>query len=144
MGQHNHCVEGALAAARAAVGEVHVPALGSINQRETTLTWDHATGRLLHNAIVWHDTRTAASCCSVASDCGAMCAHVPSRCGTVSAWGLPVLLTTRCNQLARLPAAPPYRLEAHNAEYGPPAVQDNFRPVTSLPVSTDFNAYTWR
>ena len=34
-------------------------AIGITNQRETTVAWDIATGRPLHNAIVWQDTRTA-------------------------------------------------------------------------------------
>src|SRR5207253_2570465 len=30
--------------------------------RETTVVWDRATGRAIHNAIVWQDRRTAAIC----------------------------------------------------------------------------------
>ena len=41
---------------------MQVVAVGITNQRETTLVWDRATGRPLHNAIVWLDTRTAALC----------------------------------------------------------------------------------
>ena len=33
--------------------------IGITNQRETTVAWDISTGRPLHNAIVWQDTRTA-------------------------------------------------------------------------------------
>ena len=33
-------------------------ALGIANQRETTLLWDRHTGKPLHNAISWQDTRT--------------------------------------------------------------------------------------
>jgi serine protease AprX len=33
-------------------------AVGITNQRETTFVWDRRTGRPLHNAIVWQDTRT--------------------------------------------------------------------------------------
>jgi glycerol kinase len=32
--------------------------LGITNQRETTVVWNRRTGRPLHNAIVWQDTRT--------------------------------------------------------------------------------------
>jgi glycerol kinase len=32
-------------------------AVGITNQRETTLLWDRRTGRPLHNALVWQDTR---------------------------------------------------------------------------------------
>jgi glycerol kinase len=35
-----------------------VAALGITNQRETTVLWDRKTGRPLHNAINWQDTRT--------------------------------------------------------------------------------------
>src|SRR5262245_49935160 len=37
-------------------------AIGITNQRETTLLWDRATGRPVHNAIVWQDRRTADLC----------------------------------------------------------------------------------
>jgi glycerol kinase len=33
-------------------------AIGITNQRETTLVWDRATGKPVHNAIVWQDART--------------------------------------------------------------------------------------
>ena len=33
-------------------------AIGITNQRETTVAWDRRTGRPIHNAIVWQDTRT--------------------------------------------------------------------------------------
>lgn len=36
-----------------------IAAIGITNQRETTLIWDRATGRPLHNAIVWQCRRTA-------------------------------------------------------------------------------------
>src|SRR5579863_9198085 len=39
-----------------------VAAIGITNQRETTLVWDRATGKPIHNAIVWQDRRTAAFC----------------------------------------------------------------------------------
>jgi glycerol kinase len=32
--------------------------VGIANQRETTLLWDRKTGKPLHNALVWQDTRT--------------------------------------------------------------------------------------
>jgi glycerol kinase len=46
---------------REAVGEAgadRLAAIGITNQRETTLVWDRATGRPVHPAIVWQDTRT--------------------------------------------------------------------------------------
>ena len=39
-----------------------IAAIGITNQRETTLIWDRATGKAIHNAIVWQDRRTAAYC----------------------------------------------------------------------------------
>ena len=36
--------------------------IGITNQRETTVVWDRATGKPVHNAIVWQDRRTAALC----------------------------------------------------------------------------------
>jgi glycerol kinase len=39
-----------------------VAAVGITNQRETTLLWERATGRPVHNAIVWQDRRTASLC----------------------------------------------------------------------------------
>jgi glycerol kinase len=39
-----------------------IAAIGITNQRETTLLWDRATGKPLHNAIVWQDRRTADTC----------------------------------------------------------------------------------
>ena len=39
-----------------------VVSLGITNQRETTVVWDRATGRPIHNAIVWQDRRTAGIC----------------------------------------------------------------------------------
>ena len=37
-------------------------AFGITNQRETVMTWDRKTSRVLHPAIVWEDRRTAAWC----------------------------------------------------------------------------------
>ncbi|MBF6292400.1 glycerol kinase GlpK [Nocardia farcinica] len=35
-----------------------IAAVGITNQRETTLVWERATGKPIHHAIVWQDTRT--------------------------------------------------------------------------------------
>ena len=43
-----------------------VAALGITNQRETTVLWERASGRPVHNAIVWQDRRTAPLCASCA------------------------------------------------------------------------------
>jgi glycerol kinase len=34
-----------------------IAAIGITNQRETTVLWDRATGKPVHNALVWQDTR---------------------------------------------------------------------------------------
>lgn len=47
---------------RAGIDARDIAAIGITNQRETTLLWDRATGQPLHNAIVWQDRRTAATC----------------------------------------------------------------------------------
>ena len=39
-----------------------IAAIGITNQRETTIVWDRATGKAIHNAIVWQDRRTAKVC----------------------------------------------------------------------------------
>jgi glycerol kinase len=39
-----------------------VAAIGITNQRETTIVWERAGGRPVHNAIVWQDRRTADFC----------------------------------------------------------------------------------
>src|SRR5690606_20146019 len=53
-------VAGALA--KAGLRTSQLSALGITNQRETTVLWDRATGKPVHNAIVWQDTRTSAIC----------------------------------------------------------------------------------
>jgi glycerol kinase len=50
------------AIAKAGLRADQIGALGITNQRETTVLWDRATGKPVHNAIVWQDTRTAALC----------------------------------------------------------------------------------
>src|SRR6266550_2430670 len=59
-----------LATMRAAVAQAgirvqEIAALGITNQRETTVIWDRATGRPIHNAIVWQDRRTAEICAAL-------------------------------------------------------------------------------
>jgi glycerol kinase len=53
-------VRGALA--QAGLGARDVAGIGITNQRETTVIWDRATGKPIHNAIVWQDRRTADLC----------------------------------------------------------------------------------
>ncbi len=50
------------ALAKARLSGRDLAAIGITNQRETTVLWDRATGRPLHNAIVWQDRRTAPIC----------------------------------------------------------------------------------
>ena len=47
-----------VALAQADVTRHDVEAVGITNQRETTVVWDRRTGRPIHRAIVWQDTRT--------------------------------------------------------------------------------------
>lgn len=47
------------AVAQAGLGGEDIAAVGITNQRETTVVWERATGRPIHNAIVWQDRRTA-------------------------------------------------------------------------------------
>ncbi len=56
-----------LAAARGAIEAAQIEAgqidsIGITNQRETTLVWEKATGKPLHNAIVWQCRRSAEIC----------------------------------------------------------------------------------
>jgi glycerol kinase len=57
-------------------------ALGIANQRETTVLWERRTGKPVHNAINWEDTRTDRLCRSLVEEFG----HEPFRAKT----GLPV------------------------------------------------------
>ena len=47
------------AIAKAGIAAKEIAAIGITNQRETTVLWDRATGKPIHNAIVWQDRRTA-------------------------------------------------------------------------------------
>lgn len=46
----------------AGVAPADCAGIGITNQRETTVVWEKATGRAIHNAIVWQDRRTADTC----------------------------------------------------------------------------------
>jgi glycerol kinase len=50
------------AMASAGVAAAEIAAVGIANQRETTVVWDRATGRPVHNAIVWQCRRSAPLC----------------------------------------------------------------------------------
>jgi glycerol kinase len=58
----------ALAAAGARPADI--AGIGITNQRETTILWDRATGKPIHNAIVWQDRRTAAWCARMRDEIG--------------------------------------------------------------------------
>ena len=47
---------------QAGVAAAEVASIGITNQRETIVVWDRATGRPIHNAIVWQDRRGADLC----------------------------------------------------------------------------------
>jgi glycerol kinase len=49
-------IGGALAKSDTQAGDVQ--AIGITNQRESTVVWDRESGKPIHNAIVWQDTRT--------------------------------------------------------------------------------------
>ncbi len=61
-------MHGALEKSGAGISDI--AAIGITNQRETTLIWERKTGRPVHNAIVWQDTRTDAICNELAKDGG--------------------------------------------------------------------------
>lgn len=63
-------VQGAMRQATELHGEVNLRAVGITNQRETTLVWDKATGKPLHNAIVWLDGRTGQLCSRMKQELG--------------------------------------------------------------------------
>ena len=50
------------AMAKAGSNARDIAAIGITNQRETTIVWDRATGKPIHNAIVWQDRRTTDMC----------------------------------------------------------------------------------
>jgi glycerol kinase len=59
-----------LATCRAALSQAgltgrDIAGIGITNQRETTVVWDRATGKPVHNAIVWQDRRTASICAAL-------------------------------------------------------------------------------
>ena len=61
-------VEEALASADLTARDL--AAVGVTNQRETTVLWDRATGRPIHNALVWQDTRVDPLVAAYARDGG--------------------------------------------------------------------------
>ncbi len=60
-----------LALSRGNLNHRTIAAVGITNQRETAVVWDRHTGRPVHNAIVWQDTRTSRIIADLAADGGA-------------------------------------------------------------------------
>ena len=58
------------AISKAGIDATAIAAIGITNQRETTVIWEKKTGRPIHNAIVWQDTRTAGICAELAGQGG--------------------------------------------------------------------------
>ena len=50
---------------KAGLAAKDIAGIGITNQRETAIVWDRATGKPLHNAIVWQDRRTDNVCQSL-------------------------------------------------------------------------------
>src|SRR5512146_1723419 len=61
-------IAGALA--KAGLRRDSLAAIGITNQRETAVVWERSTGKPIHNAIVWQDTRTDAICSALAKGGG--------------------------------------------------------------------------
>ena len=47
---------------QAGAAAADIAAIGVANQRETTVVWERATGKPIHNAIVWQCRRTSGTC----------------------------------------------------------------------------------
>ena len=61
LGQRRHDRAGSRST-RPGATAAEIAAIGITNQRETIVIWDKATGKPIHNAIVWQDRRTAPLC----------------------------------------------------------------------------------
>jgi glycerol kinase len=61
-------IKGALE--KAGIQASDLAAVGITNQRETTVLWDKNTGKPVHNALVWQDTRTDKICDELSKDGG--------------------------------------------------------------------------
>ena len=65
------------------VAATDIAAIGITNQRETTVLWDRASGKPIHNAIVWQDRRTAEFCRRMADEAATTSsATAPACCST--------------------------------------------------------------
>ena len=59
---HSILTVGRQAIAQSGLAADAIKAIGITNQRETTLLWERASGKCVHNALVWQDRRSAARC----------------------------------------------------------------------------------
>ena len=55
---------------KAGIAASDLAAIGITNQRETTVLWDKSSGKPVHNALVWQDTRTDKICDQLSADGG--------------------------------------------------------------------------
>ena len=56
------------ALAQASLTAKDIAGIGITNQRETTVIWERANGKPIHNAVVWQDRRTADFCARLRRD----------------------------------------------------------------------------
>jgi glycerol kinase len=61
-------VQGAMR--KAGISALDLAAVGTTNQRETTIVWNKRTGAVYGNAVVWQDTRTDKICSDLAKNGG--------------------------------------------------------------------------
>ncbi|MEY4657643.1 MAG: hypothetical protein RL466_456 [Actinomycetota bacterium] len=87
-------------------------AIGITNQRETTVAWDVTTGRPLHNAIVWQDTRTADYLSNFSQ---AICDQITHKTGLAIA---PYFAGSKMNWLIQNSAAVKDAIAAGTARFG--------------------------
>ena len=59
-----------------------IAGIGITNQRETTILWDRATGKPVHNAIVWQCRRTAEMCEKIKED-KELCDYITAHTGLI-------------------------------------------------------------
>jgi glycerol kinase len=68
MERTHEVVPGALK--KAGISGSDLAAVGVTNQRETTIVWERSSGKPIHNALVWQDTRTDQICNELSADGG--------------------------------------------------------------------------
>jgi glycerol kinase len=68
MERTHEVIAGALK--KAGISGSDLAAVGVTNQRETTIVWERSSGKPIHNALVWQDTRTDQICNELSADGG--------------------------------------------------------------------------